>query len=283
MISPLPAPHEWVDGKAGASIPLDDRGLNYADGAFETMSCSSGKIACQSLHSDRLSLALEALRFPHPEAIAQRVFDDIFRCVASVGHSGTARLTVTRGSGPRGYAPPDSVSPRHILTLFPSLGQTPDRQSCGIAQIRWAHQPLLAGLKLLARTEQVLAAREAATQQWDDMLMLDAQDHVISTSRGNIFAFFGNQCVTPDLSQCGIAGTRRQLLIETVLPQLNYVVDEQPLTLAMLRQADAVLISNTVRGVVAMSRIEDQHYPERAFPRRIQDALRQQVTSWVVR
>ena len=265
------------------SIPLDDRGLNYADGAFETMSCSSGEIACQSLHSDRLSLALEALCFPHPEAIAQRVFDDVCRCVASVGHSGTARLTVTRGSGPRGYAPPDSASPRHILTLFPLSGQTPDRQSCGIAQIRWAHQPQLAGLKLLARTEQVLAAWEAGTQQWDDMLMLDAQDHVISTSRGNIFAFFGNQCVTPDLSRCGIAGTRRQLLIETVLPQLDYVVDEQSITLAALRQADAVLISNTVRGVVAISRIEGQHLPESTLPERIQDALMQQVASWVAR
>jgi 4-amino-4-deoxychorismate lyase len=161
--------------------------------------------------------------------------------------------------------------------------QAPDRQSCGIAQIRWAFQPELAGLKLLARTEQVLAAQEAAAQQWDDVLMLDAQDHVISTSRGNIFAFFGNQCVTPDLSRCGIAGTRRQLLIETVLPQLDYVVDEQSITLAALRQADAVLISNTVRGVVAISRIEGQHLPESTLPERIQDALMQQVASWVAR
>jgi 4-amino-4-deoxychorismate lyase len=113
--------------------------------------------------------------------------------------------------------------------------------------------------------------------------MLDAQDHVISTSRGNIFAFFGNQCVTPDLSQCGIAGTRRQLLIETVLPQLNYAIDEQPITLTALRRADAVLISNTVRGVVAISHIEGQYYPESTLPGRIQAALMQQVASWVGR
>ncbi len=283
MTLPLPKPHEWVDGEAGVSIPLDDRGLNYADGAFETMSCLSGEIACRSLHADRLSLALEALRFPHPTAAAQRVFDDVCRCVESVGHSGTARLTVTRGSGPRGYAPPASVLPRHILTLFPPLERAPERQACGVARIRWAHQPQLAGLKLLARTEQVLAAQEAAAQQWDDALMLDAQDHVISTTRGNIFVFFGNQCVTPDLSQCGIAGTRRQLLIEAVLPQLNYAVDERVITLASLREADAVLISNTVRGVVAICRIEGQHYSESALPGRVQGALIQQVASWVAR
>lgn len=281
MISPLPSAREWVDGEVGGCIPLDDRGLNYADGAFETLSCLNGDIACPSLHSDRLALALGALHFSDPTGLAQRCFDDVRRCVESVQHSGTARLTVTRGSGPRGYAPPESVSPRHILTLFPLLEMTPSAQICGIAHTRWAHQPQLAGLKLLARTEQVLAAQEAAAQHWDDALMLDTQGHVISTTRGNIFAFFGSQCVTPDLSQCGIAGTRRQLLIDSVLPELNYTVEEQSMTLATLRDADTVLISNTVRGVVAISRIEDQHYPDSTLTERVQAALIQQVAAWV--
>ena len=281
MISPLPSAREWVDGEVGGCIPLDDRGLNYADGAFETLSCLNGDIACPSLHSDRLALALGALHFSDPTGLARRCFDDVRRCVESVQHSGTARLTVTRGSGPRGYAPPESGSPRHILTLFPLLEMTPSAQICGIAHTRWAHQPQLAGLKLLARTEQVLAAQEAAAQHWDDALMLDTQGHVISTTRGNIFAFFGSQCVTPDLSQCGIAGTRRQLLIDSVLPELNYTVEEQSMTLATLRDADTVLISNTVRGVVAISRIEDQHYPDSTLTERVQAALIQQVAAWV--
>jgi 4-amino-4-deoxychorismate lyase len=113
--------------------------------------------------------------------------------------------------------------------------------------------------------------------------MLDTQDHVISTSRGNIFAFFGARCITPDLRQCGIAGTRRQLLIENVLPRLNHVVDEQPITLEALRQADFVLISNTVRGVIEISRIEDKLFPQSALTNRIQDALTQQVASCVAR
>ena len=277
----MPSAREWVDGEVGGCIPLDDRGLNYADGAFETLSCLNGDIACPSLHSDRLALALGALHFSDPTGLAQRCFDDVRRCVESVQHSGTARLTVTRGSGPRGYAPPESGSPRHILTLFPLLEMTPSAQICGIAHTRWAHQPQLAGLKLLARTEQVLAAQEAAAQHWDDALMLDTQGHVISTTRGNIFAFFGSQCVTPDLSQCGIAGTRRQLLIDSVLPELNYTVEEQSMTLATLRDADTVLISNTVRGVVAISRIEDQHYPDSTLTERVQAALIQQVAAWV--
>ena len=34
----------WVDGVAADTVPADDRGLNYADGAFETLSCYEGRI-----------------------------------------------------------------------------------------------------------------------------------------------------------------------------------------------------------------------------------------------
>ena len=82
-------------------------------------------------------------------------------------------------------------------------------------------QPQLAGLKLLARTEQVLAAGEAATGGWDDMLMLDSDDHVISSSRANLFLLCGEKVATPCLDRCGIAGTRRELLLTELLPAME--------------------------------------------------------------
>ena len=68
---------------------------------------------------------------------------------------------------------------------------------CGKADTHWADQPQLAGLKLLARTEQVLAARQAAMAGWDDAIMLAVRGQVISSSRGNIFVVTGGQ-VDPD-------------------------------------------------------------------------------------
>ena len=53
-------PHTWIDGVAAHAVPADDRGLNYADGAFETLYCTDGKIACRDLHQTRLGVALGA-------------------------------------------------------------------------------------------------------------------------------------------------------------------------------------------------------------------------------
>ena len=51
----------WVDGVAADTVPADDRGLNYADGAFETLSCHEGGIQHEDLHRTRLTRALSAL------------------------------------------------------------------------------------------------------------------------------------------------------------------------------------------------------------------------------
>ena len=48
----------WVDGVAADTVPADDRGLNYADGAFETLSCHEGRIQHEDLHRSRLTRAL---------------------------------------------------------------------------------------------------------------------------------------------------------------------------------------------------------------------------------
>lgn len=270
--------HSWVDGMEATVIPVDDRGLNYADGAFETLLCRDGRITCLSLHEERLSRALSVLRFEAPQAQARRVFEGTEQCLLRVGHTGPARLTVTRGSGPRGYTPSRSAAPRWILTASAPVGPIPPSWRCGIATIEWQDQPQLAGLKLLARTEQVLAAQEAAAQGWDDALMLDNHERVISSSRGNILLIVGKTALTPSLHRSGIAGTRRQLLIESVLPDLGYEVQAREVTMDDVLSADCLIISNALLGAVAVRSIDQHVYSgyERCF-NAIRDALRERI------
>lgn len=271
--------HSWVDGEKATAIPVDDRGLNYADGAFETLLCRDGSITCRSLHEERLTRALLELRFDSSQSYARRVLKEAEQCLLQVRHSGPARLTVTRGSGPRGYAPARPSSPRYILTAA-APGEAESRPwRCGIAAVNWQDQPQLAGLKLLARTEQVLAAHEGALAGWDDVLMLDNQGSVISSSRGNVFLLAGQDALTPSLARSGIAGTRRQLLIESVLPDLGYQVRECTVALEDLRGADAVMISNTLVGIAAVGSINEHTYSaNNTVFNAIRDALWQQIT-----
>ena len=102
-------PHTWVDGAAADAVPADDRGLNYADGAFETLYCDAGVLSCPDLHEARLASALECLGFHDPQTLASQCFDEMKQLLAEVAHTGVVRCTVTRGSGPRGYAPAATI------------------------------------------------------------------------------------------------------------------------------------------------------------------------------
>ena len=56
--------HTWIDGIPADAVPVDDRGLNYADGVFETLLCRQGKILGAQLHEARLARGLSRLAFP---------------------------------------------------------------------------------------------------------------------------------------------------------------------------------------------------------------------------
>ena len=245
----------WVDGVTAETVPADDRGLHYADGAFETLSCHGGRIQYEDLHRSRLTRALAALRVTSPAEQGARLFAEAGQRLETARHTGIARLTVTRGSGPRGDTPPETPQLRSILRAYPRPESSHAELRCGVAATRWATQPQLAGLTLLARTEQVLAAGEGAADGWGDMVMLDSDDHVISSSRANLFMLFGKQVVTPCLAQCGIAGTRRELLLTEVLPATGYAVEIRPISLAECLSADALIATNSVSGVTPVTQV----------------------------
>ena len=129
------------------------------------------------------------------------------------------RLTISRGEGPRGYAPPESATPRIIITAAP-LQQ--DRRGLaeplrlGWSSLRWSSQPVLAGIKHLNRIEQVLVSQEIGQTGMDDLVVLDQRGYVCSLSAGNLFMLESGQLLTPALETCGIAGTRRRLVLEEV-------------------------------------------------------------------
>lgn len=245
----------WVDGVAADTLPADDRGLNYSDGAFETLSCHEGQIQHEDLHLSRLTRALTALGVTSAAEQGERLFANARQCLEAARHTGVARLTITRGSGPRGYTPPELPQLRSILTAYPRPESSHSALRCAVANTRWAIQPQLAGLKLLARTEQVLAAAEAAAAGWDDMVMLDSDDHVISSSRANLFMLLDEKVTTPCLDRCGIAGTRRELLLTQILPALNCVFEIRPISLAECLSADALITTNSISGVTPITQL----------------------------
>jgi len=243
----------WLDGAPTSALPLPDRGLDFGDGLFETLLLCRGAPLYADIHLRRLQRGLQALAFPECLATARQQLEVAANVARDRGWPwAVLRLTVSRGPGPRGYTPPESSQPRIIITateLDRDCSQMSGPASLSLATLRWPLQPALAGLKHLNRLEQVLAAAERRDRGTDEAIMLDQQGQLVSVIAGNLFLVQGKRVLTPALDTCGIAGTRRQLVLEQWAARLGLQAQASTLGLQDLASADEVFFSNSLLGL----------------------------------
>jgi len=258
------SPIVWVDGKRAEALPLPDRGLELGDGLFETILFYAGQPLYLDLHLERLQCGLNVLGF---DLEASGIEPQLQPVTASIKERGwmwsSVRVTITRGSGPRGYAPPKDAHARVVLQAYEMKRNAGDMLApleLDVAELRLSSQPALAGLKHLNRLEQILAAREARQRSLDDLLMMNQSEGIVSVIAGNIFVVQGDRLMTPPIEDSGIAGTRRRLIIEQWGPDCGFDVAVAPLRLVDVLDAREVFCSSSLVTVRPISRIGEQFY-----------------------
>ena len=247
-----------VDGEPAATVPLDDRGLLYGDGLFETVLLHGRRPVWWPEHYQRLHNAARRLRIDCAEEALWR--SEIARLVSGddLPQRSVLRLSLTRGSAGRGYAPALDARPRRILALYP-LSSSPDTAR-GLrlrrCQLQLAEQPALAGIKHLNRLELVLARlewtelRAAERASFDEGLLLNRQEQVVCSTLGNLLWRGADGWHTPPLQGSGIDGICRQQLLH-----LGWL-DERPLAAADLPAVTSLAVCNSVRGILPVHSLD---------------------------
>lgn len=250
-------PNRIVDGRRSDSLPIDDRGLAYGDGLFETIRFHAGRAPLWPLHMQRLRLGARRLRLAM--AVAAQWWQEA-RSLAGDDDC-VIKLILTRGDG-RGYAPLAGRG-RRIVLRDPMPEIAPSAYQRGL-RLRWcrlrlATQPMLAGLKHLNRLEQVLARSEWSDPRIDEGLLLDAEGRVISATAANLFVVHHGRLLTPRLNRCGVAGVARAWLLRTGRSPVPVL--ETDLSPGILAEADELFLSNAVRGVQPIRAIGRRRWP----------------------
>lgn len=266
----------WINGEAAQSVTVSDRGLQYGDGLFETIAVTPRGPRLLARHLARLARGAAVLGIPLPDEAILRL--DIERA-AAVSGAGIVKLLLTRGSGGRGYRPPPHAAPNRVVTSFAPPDYPAAYANDGVAvrtcQTRLAEQPALAGLKTLNRLEQVLARAEwQGADPWEG-LMLDTSGRVVCGTMTNVFCVRDGAWRTPTMARCGVAGVVRAALIdELVAAGAPCIVAD--LTPADLRDADEILLTNALAGVVPVRRLDGVDFKPGAAVRWAQGILARQ-------
>ncbi|KTG16077.1 MULTISPECIES: aminotransferase class IV [unclassified Guyparkeria] len=220
-----------------AEVALGDRGFAFGDGLFETLFVHRGRPVALAEHLTRLRCGLARLGLPEPP------FDSVMAAIdAAIGEgapTGVCKLTVTAGTGPRGYRRPARPEPTIRASFGPLPAAPPSGQAVALSPVPLSGAAALRGLKHLNRLVQVLA-QEALPADHGEALMTDGAGRVVSGTMSNLFWCERGRWHTPPLTDGAIAGTRRAWLIEVLGAEVT------PCAVGRLALAEAAFLGNAV-------------------------------------
>ncbi len=263
-----------VDGQFGDNLAITDRGLRYGDGVFETLAVVDHQPTLWQAHLDRLHRGCVRLGIPAP---SEQAWWADWRKLQLDEPYGVLRLTVTRGSGGAGYAPPTDPQPTRILQWLPAPSRPPEYWQSGVdikvCQTRLAIQPALAGIKHLNRLEQVLGRAECLQSGHIEGMMLAADGRIAEATSANVLIESQGRLIVPDTTDIGVDGIMQQWIVEQAIAA-GISVETQAFGLDKLRDNDAMMLCNSLIGLWPVRRIDDRMLPRPSHARSLLEKIR---------
>jgi 4-amino-4-deoxychorismate lyase len=240
-------------------LDLQDRGLHYGDGLFETLLKFDGEIPLWHDHYQRLKNGCDRLHIPLAEEqwLAQKVSQE-----TSDQNSAVIKIIVTRGRGGRGLKLPVQNQFSIFVLEYPytEISEENLALKVSICQTRLPINPNLAGLKHLNRLDYVLAAIEIEDMgNRDEGILCDSDGYLVEGVISNLFFFSHGKMHTPSLDFAGVEGVMRQRVIE-YLQQQDTPVKTGRFYPDLLLQASECFMCNSVYGIRPIKTIGEQEF-----------------------
>ena len=98
-----------------------------------------------------------------------------------------------------------------------------------------------------------------AKEDWDDVFFYNQHGRIVETSIANLWWIKLDTIYTPPLSEGFVNGVMRRF-IKDVLSKEGIIINEVPLTIDLLLDADEVFLSNALRSIVPIHNIKGRKY-----------------------
>lgn len=238
-------------------VSARDRGLLLGDGLFETMRASRGTVFKLDRHLDRLRRGLAMLAIPEAPNLREWVLSAVD---AAADSDASVRLTVTRGPGPSGVAPPTDSRPTVIVAVNP-LPSFPSKiyevgLTATIASGRRNERAMTAGLKTLAYGDSIVGWIQAHKAGTDEALFLDTEGHCSEATASNLFIWTNGVLLTPPLSCAALPGITRSTVLD-LARDLAIETLERPFGHTELIGADEAFLTSSLRGIAPLVAVDD--------------------------
>lgn len=248
----------YVDHRE-ASVHIEDRGYQLADGVYEVVGVRDGKLIDEKAHLDRLDRSLKELRIPWP--LSRQALGFIIRELMRRNRlrDGLVYMQVTRGVARRDHAfPTTPIKPALVLTTKNTkhLGIDPGPGVAVKSQpdIRWER----CDIKTVALLPNVLAKQAARESGAYEAWLIDTAGCITEGASTNAWIVTGNgELVTRQTDNGILAGITRGTL-KGIANTLQLKLVERPFSLAEAKRAQEAFITSATSFVTPVTRIDGE-------------------------
>jgi len=268
----------WFNGELlplrGVAIPATDRGFLLGDGFFETMAAKAGKIIRFDEHMARLHKTADILGLPIPydlDEIKSAIHEVLVGCRLTE-HRAAIRLTVTRGSGPRGLLPPLELNPQVLISATEAPEHFPTAKVKTVSVRRNESSPT-SQVKSLCYMDNIFALQEAHEQGADEALLLNTSGNIAEGTIANIFFVKGDELLTPKIEDGCLPGTMRTAVINKAA-ELGMHIKENCLSPEVIQTCDEAFLTNSLCRVRPIYELDGRQMPSENWADKILIALK---------
>ena len=239
------------------AVPVEDRGLQFADGVYEVAKCVNGRICDLDRHLDRLDRSLAALAIPWPTS--RRALTVVIR--EALRRNGLRDaliyLQIDRGVAPRNHLYPRSARPTLVVTVRRAPFPKARELSEGVAVItmpdmRWKR----CDIKSVSLLANVMARQRAAEAGCREVWLYDAEGFVTEGAGSNAYLVDADgRLVTHPLGPAILGGVTREVVLELARKE-GIVVVERPFTVEEAQEAREAFLTSTSSLVLPVTAID---------------------------
>ena len=257
------ARYAYVNGRyvdhRDASVHIEDRGYQLADGVYEVVGVSDGRLIDEAPHIDRLDRSLRELRIAWPvsRAALSYIVRELMR--RNRLRDGLVYIQVTRGVARRDHAfPTTPIKPALVLTTKNTKRAEAD-PGPGIAvksqpDIRWER----CDIKTVALLPNVLAKQAAREVGAYEAWLVDRDGRVTEGASTNAWIVTHDDELVTRQTDTGILAGITRLTLKSLAKDLQLKVVERPFTLAEAKRAKEAFISSATSFVTPVVKIDGE-------------------------
>ncbi len=230
-------------------LPAINRGTRYGDGFFESMVLFDRKFPLLEYHWNRIEFTMEVLEVFFPKRFDIERFQAMVLDLAAVNNiASNARVRLQFFRKGSGFYLPDENELAYVISLDEIKNtqfEAGEGLCAGFSEEHFKSLSSYSDLKTSSAIGYVLAAKQMKREGWDDIILLNMANQICESLNSNIFLVKGDKLITPDLKSGCVSGVLRSYLLSTQ----SEIIEERPVSLPELTEADEILLTNAVRGV----------------------------------